>query len=78
MNNKAIRVLEYNKIIERLVAFATSEPGKQYTASLMPVNDYEKVEHSLKETQHAVELVLKKGNPRITSYNVCYTKLLRI
>ena len=39
MNEKALRVLEYPKIIERLTKLAGSEPGKKLCSQLVPSTD---------------------------------------
>ena len=41
MNSKVLRVLEYHKIIDRLKEKASSEPGRQLAAALVPMTDLE-------------------------------------
>lgn len=62
MNNKALKVLEYNKIIERLTDKATSEPGRKLCRELLPMTDLEEIEHAQKETSDALSRLFKKGS----------------
>lgn len=50
MNSKVLRVLEYNKIIERLTDKATSEQGRKLTAALEPMTDLEAIKKAQTET----------------------------
>lgn len=62
MNEKTIRVLEYNKIIGMLAERAQSSMGKKMCSELVPsINRYE-VEESLRETDESIEVVLKWGS----------------
>ena len=62
MNNKALQVLEYNKIIERLTDKATSEPGRKLCRELLPMTALEEIEHAQKETADALSRLFKKGS----------------
>jgi len=62
MNNKALHVLEYNKIIERLTDKATSEPGRKLCRELLPMTAPEEIEHAQKETSDALSRLFKKGS----------------
>ena len=44
MNNKALQILEYNKIIDRLTDKATSEPGRKLCRDLLPMTALEIIE----------------------------------
>lgn len=61
MNEKALRVLEYHKIIERLSGFAGSVLGKEKCKALMPSNDYKVIENMQKETSDALARLYAKG-----------------
>lgn len=39
MNEKALRVLEYPKIIQKLTDYAGSQPGKELCRNLSPSSD---------------------------------------
>jgi len=63
MNEKVLRVLEYDKIIERLMDRASSNLGKELAGELMPSTDFDEVKQALKETTDAVTCILRKGSP---------------
>lgn len=63
MNEKTIRILEYNKIIERLVSLTASKLGSDLARQLMPDNDFEKIKISLKETSDGVNFISRRGSP---------------
>ncbi len=62
MNSKVLRVLEYNKIIERLTDKATSEQGRKLTAALEPMTDLEAIRKAQTETADALGYLLRKGS----------------
>ena len=61
MNKKVLHTLEYDKIIERLAGFATSEKGRDYCRLLKPISDIEKIRTRQKETGDALQRIFKKG-----------------
>lgn len=63
MNEKTLRVLEYQKIIEKLVERAESSLGSSLARELSPSIDKEHVKHIQEETDEAVKLLLKRGSP---------------
>lgn len=62
MNSKALHVLEYDKIIERLTEKASSEPGRMLCRELMPMVALDEIEHAQKETGDALSRLFKKGS----------------
>ena len=62
MNEKALRILEYPKIIERLTAMAGSVPGKMLCKELLPSDDLLQVTRMQRETTAALSRILKKGS----------------
>ena len=50
MNYKSLTTLEYNKIIEKLVSFAASEPAKERLKKLVPMTDINDINHALAKT----------------------------
>ncbi len=62
MNNKALQILEYNKIIDRLTDKATSEPGRKLCRDLQPMIALEEIEHAQRETSDALSRLFKKGS----------------
>lgn len=65
MNEKSLRVLEYDKIIDKLESEATSHLGKALCNSLKPTTEQEVIEAAIAETSEAVELMIKFSNPPI-------------
>lgn len=59
MNEKALRILEYDKIINLLVEKATSAPGKELCRILKPMTDMDKIEEAQKQTSDAFSRLIK-------------------
>lgn len=62
LNTKAIKTLEYNKIIDKLVQYAGSTLGKERCSKLLPMDNLEDITHAQKETSDALSRVLQKGS----------------
>lgn len=62
MNKKALRILEYDKIIEKLKNHATSEPGKRLAADLVPMTDLEDILTAQTQTADALSRLFAKGS----------------
>ena len=62
MNEKVLKTLEYNKIIQHLEEKADSEPGKKLCRELRPMTDKEQIDQALNETQDAISRLLKFGS----------------
>lgn len=61
MKSKALKTLEYNKIIELLSQQATSNPAKERLLKLKPMTNVGDVRDSLAETSEAVRVIVLKG-----------------
>ncbi len=61
MNYKSLTTLEYNKIIEKLVSFAASEPAKERLKKLVPMTDINDINHALAQTNDALRRIYAKG-----------------
>lgn len=61
MNEKAMKVLEYNKIIELLKGQAGSEMTRKIISELKPFTDPRVIRTVLEETDEAVKLITYKG-----------------
>ncbi|QIB70083.1 endonuclease MutS2 [Aminipila butyrica] len=61
MNEKTYRVLEYDKIIQRLKGEAASEMTKEIISQLRPQLDGGLIEELLAETSEAVSVIVHKG-----------------
>lgn len=62
MNDKALKTLEYHKIIEQLESFATSSMGKTLCRDLVPLDDMMKIEVMQQETADALSRIYQKGS----------------
>ena len=62
MNEKALRILEYPKIREMLVACAGSFPGRQKCQALLPSQDLQEVQRMQTETADALRRIYEKGS----------------
>lgn len=63
MNDKTLRILEFDKIVRKLSALAASELGKELAESLTPQTDFNKVQSLLNETSDATGYVVRRGSP---------------
>ncbi len=59
MNEKAIRILEYDKIIHLLTEKATSAPGKELCKILKPMTELHKIEEAQTQTADAFSRLIK-------------------
>ncbi len=62
MNAKALQILEYNKIIERLESFAGSAPGKALCRALLPEDDITRIRTLQAQTSDALNRILRRGS----------------
>ena len=62
MNQKALKTLEYHKIIDTLTEYASTEPGKRLCRELLPSCDYQEIVQNQQETSDAVTRVRQKGS----------------
>lgn len=62
MNTKALKTLEYNKIIEQLITLADSTIGKQRCEALLPMTDTLEIKTAQLETSHALSRIFKHGS----------------
>ena len=62
MNQKVLKTLEYNKIIEMLEAKANSEPGKKLCRELSPSADLEEIRKNQSHTADAISRLFKCGS----------------
>lgn len=62
MNQKALKTLEFYKIIERLTAHASSPAGKNLCRELEPSDDLSIIETMQQQTAAALSRLFKKGN----------------
>ncbi len=59
---RALKTLEYNKIINQVAIFCTSSIGKAQIEELIPETDYDKVVELLEEMDEGLSILRVKGN----------------
>ncbi len=62
MNEKVLKIVEYNKIIERLEKHADSQPGKKLCRELLPMDNLFDIEHAQAQTESALSHLFRKGS----------------
>ena len=62
MNQKVLKTLEYNKVIQLLAEKADSEPGKKLCRELVPSVDLEEIQLSQAQTADALRRLFKSGS----------------
>ena len=78
MNEKALRILEYNKIIEKLTDFATSPMGKEMCKNLLPSTDLGEICQGQMETSDALSRIYAKGSLSFSGLRNIRDSLLRL
>ena len=63
MNKRALKVLEFYKIKEKLKSFVKTNAAKDIIDNLKPYESLYEVEMHLKETVEALDLLQTKGEP---------------
>ena len=62
MNQKALKSLEYYKIIEQLTDKASSSMGKELCQKLLPSEDIYEIRHMQTQTRDALTRLFQKGS----------------
>ena len=62
MNEKVMRITEYNRILELLAQHATSAPGKALCMALQPMRDLADIEKAQSETEAALSYLFANGS----------------
>lgn len=78
MNEKTLRVLEFDKIIEKLLSRAATSLGKDKVRELKPETQSEKIKDMLKETDDGVTYILRKGSPPLGAIHDIRASLKRV
>ena len=61
MNDRALRVLEFDKILKKLEERTASDLGRPFAEDLKPVSDFNEVGARLRETTDAAAYLWRKG-----------------
>jgi DNA mismatch repair protein MutS2 len=78
MNEKTLRVLEYEKIIDKLRGLAVSELGRELVDELAPQTDFYTVEKMLSDTSDGVGCIMRRGSPPLGGMNDIRASLKRL
>lgn len=78
MNERTLRVLEFNKIIEMLSRMAASRPGMDRCLSIKPSRDMDEVERLQQETSEGIKAMVKKGSPPLAGIRYLKTVFKRV
>lgn len=62
MNKKSLKILEFNKIIDKLETYAASEGGKALCRDLTPMTDILSINDALNQTNDALSRIFAKGS----------------
>ncbi len=62
MNQKVLKTLEFNKVIDMLVDKADSEPGKRLCRELVPSTDIKEIRENQKQTADALNRLFAMGS----------------
>lgn len=63
MKERTFRILEFNKVKDKLRSYAVTSGGKELIDNLSPYNSIYEVENKLEETNEALDILIKKGTP---------------
>ena len=78
MDERTLRILEFDKIINKLRSLCASELGKELAEEAVPERQLSVVERRLKETTDAVDFILRRGNPPIGGLHDIRSSLKRV
>ena len=78
MNEKSLKILEFNKIISMLSDKAHSALGKALCENLKPSNDFSEVISTLQNTDDAVKRILRNGNISFAGNKDIKASLMRL
>ena len=78
MNEKALRTLEYDRILTQLSSLATSKEGAGRCAALRPSSDLTEIRLLQKQTTDACSRIFRKGNASFGSVRDIRPLLLRL
>lgn len=71
-NSKALKTLEYDKIISQLYRYALTDMGRKQIKHMVPLTDADKIQHALDQTKDGADILRIKGGipiPQLVSIN---------
>ncbi len=78
MNAKALKILEYSKIIDRLAALTISPSGRDMALGLMPSDELSEIRLRQRHTAEATSLCLKQGRLSLRGFHEIRPALKRL
>ncbi|HHV11816.1 MAG TPA: endonuclease MutS2 [Clostridiales bacterium] len=78
MNEKALRTLEYNKIIDKLCTLAGTSFGRELCANLLPSSELGEIKRLQRETSDALSRSLRKGSVSFGGIHDIRPSLMRL
>jgi DNA mismatch repair protein MutS2 len=78
MEDRTIRILEFDKILKRLSGQCASELGRELADELLPEKELARISRMLKETTDATDYVLRRGNPPLGGLHDIRNSLRRV
>ncbi len=78
MDERTLRVLEFDKIINKLKSLCASELGRELAEEVVPAGQFSVVERRLKETTDAVDFMLRRGSPPLGGLHDIRSSLKRV
>lgn len=78
MNEKALKTLEYFKIIDKLSTLAGTTFGKELCTNLRPMTDVEAIQKLQRETTDALSRILRKGSVSFNGIHDIRPSVLRL
>ncbi|MDF2486269.1 MAG: mutS2, partial [Herbinix sp.] len=78
MNEKALRTLEYNKIIDKLSSFAATTYGKEMCTHLLPESDLARIQTLQRQTTDSLSRLLRKGSVSFSGIHDIRPSVMRL
>ncbi len=78
MNEKALKTLEFNKIIDILCSHAGTSGGKELCKKVLPQSDLDTIKQLLRETSDGLSRILRKGSVSFSGIHDIRPSLLRL
>ncbi len=78
MNKKVLKTLEYDKVIEKLTGYASSDMGRALCEKLEPSSDIDEIRRMQAETSDAIKRVRMKGSISFGSFKDVSDSLKRL
>lgn len=63
MNDRALRILEFDKMAKKLAELTASEMGRELAEALVPEKEYSRILGLLNETSDATSFIIRRGSP---------------